>query len=72
MAVCTAMFMLNTGNNLWLLRVGKLPAVLRLDRPALVVQLQGVNVGVDWDSGVIAGHAALVRHCQLPLHQTVV
>ena len=72
MAVCTAMFMLYTGDNLRLLCIGKLPAVLGLDSAALVVQLQGVNVGVNGDRGVVAGHAALVRHRHLPLHQAVI
>ena len=72
LAVSTAMFMLDGGDNLRFFCTGKLPAVLRLDSPTLVVQLQGVNVGVDRDRGVVAGHAALVRHRQLPLHQAVV
>ena len=68
LAVCTAVFMLNIGDNLRLLCIGELPAVLGLDSAALVVQLQGVDVGVYGDCSVVAGHAALVRHRQLPLH----
>ena len=66
------MFMLNTGDNLWLLCIGELPAVLGLDSAALVVKLQGVDVAVDGHCSVVAGHAALLRHRQLPLHQIVI
>ena len=72
LAVCTTMFMLDNGDNLRLLGVWKLPAVLRLDGATLVVELHSVDVGVDGDCGVVAGHAALVRHSQLPLHQAVI
>ena len=71
MAVCTAMFMLNTGDYLRLLCIGKLPAVLGLDSAALVVQLPGVDVSVDRDGGVVTGDAALVRHSQLPPHHVI-
>ena len=66
------MFMLNSCDNLRPRCIGKLSAVLRLDSAAPVVQLQGVDVGVDGDRGVVAGHAALVRYRQLPLHQAVI
>ena len=56
------MFMLDAGDNLRLLCIGKLPAVLGLDCATLVVQLQCVNVGVYGDCSIVAGHAALVRH----------
>ena len=71
LAVCTTMFMLDNGDNLRLLGVWKLPAVLRLDGATLVVELHSVDVGVDGDCGVVAGHAALVRHGQIPFHETV-
>ena len=71
MAVSTAMFMLDTGHNLRCLCIGKLPAVLRLDSAALVVKLQSVNVGVNGDYGVVAGLAALIRHRQIPFHETI-
>ena len=71
LAVCTTMFMLDNGDNLRLLGVWKLPAVLRLDGATLVVELHSVDVGVDGDCGVVAGHAALVRHRQIPFHETV-
>ena len=53
--------MLYIGDNLWLLCIGELPAVLGLDSAALVVKLHGVNVGVNRDYSVVAGHAALIR-----------
>ena len=71
LAVCTTMFMLDNGDNLRLLGVWKLPAVLRLNGTTLVVELHSVDVGVDGDCGVVAGHAALVRHRQIPFHETV-
>ena len=71
LAVCTAMFMLYTGNNLWLLCIGKLPAVLGLDSAALVVKLHSVNVGVNGNCSVVAGHAALIRYCHIPFHETI-
>ena len=72
LAVSTAMFVLDAGDNLWPLSTRKPPAVLSLDSPALVVQLLGVDVCVHRDRGVITGQAALVRHTQLPPHQAVI
>jgi len=68
LTVSTAMFMLDTGDNLRLLCIGKLPAVLHLDSAALVVKLHSVNIGVDGDYSVVAGLAALIRHRQIPFH----
>ena len=62
MTVSTAMFMLDIGHNLGLLCIGKLPAVLRLNGATLVVKLKCVNIGVDRDCSVVAGHAALIGH----------
>jgi len=70
LAVRTTMFMLDNGDNLRLLGVWKHPAVLRLDSATLVVELHCVNVGVDGYRSVVAGYAALIRHCQIPFHET--
>ena len=72
LAVSTAMFVLDAGDNPRPLRSGQPPAVLGLQSAALVVQLPGVNVCVNRDGGVVTGDAALVRHSQLPLHQAVI
>ena len=66
LAVSTAMFILDAGDNPWPLRSGQPSAVLSLHSAAHVVQLPGVDVGVDRDGGVVTGDAALVRHTQLP------
>ena len=72
LAVSTAMFMLDACDNLRPLRSGKPPAVLGLDSGALVVQLPGVDVGVDRDRSVVTSHAALVRFTQRPPHQAII
>ena len=69
LAVSTAMFVLDAGDNPWPLRSGQPSAVLSLHSAAHVVQLPGVDVGVDRDGGVVTGHAALVRYSQLPPDQ---
>ena len=55
LAVRTAIFVLDAGDNLWPLSTGNLPAVLSLDSPALVVQRPGVDVCVHRDRGVVTG-----------------
>ena len=62
MAVRTTMFMLDNGNNLRLVGVWKPPAVLQLCSATFVVELHSINVGIDGDGSVVAGHAALIGH----------
>ena len=56
------MFMLDNGNNLRLVGVWKPPAVLQLCSATFVVELHSINVGIDGDGSVVAGHAALIGH----------